>query len=163
MANFESYKTDDGRKRYLATVRIKGFKKQSKAFDSQRDAKEWAEATEKELRALRDRGGAKAEVGTLNVRRLIDLFRADTEVQSLRYFPELEFLLAAWADAWGGTRVRSFGRIQIEGFRDTLLTRKRNGRPLSKSRVNRYLSAMRPRVELGHHEGIRADVAAVAG
>ena len=68
MASYESYKTDDGRKRILAVVRIKGFKRVSQAFDQKRDAEEWAAATEKKLRGERDRGGARTDIAHLTLR-----------------------------------------------------------------------------------------------
>jgi len=37
-ANFEDYRTEDGKKRFLAVIRIKGFKRTSRAFGSMRRA-----------------------------------------------------------------------------------------------------------------------------
>ncbi len=138
MANFRSYRTDDGQKRVLAVVRIKGFNPVRKAFASKRDASEWADSTEKELREQRDRGGARADLGTLTVRQLIEAFLADPKVKQRRYHPELTVMLAAWADQYGADRVRGFGRLQVVAFRDGRLA---SG--LTPARANRYVSAMR--------------------
>jgi integrase len=138
MANFQDYRTEDGKKRVVAVIRIKGFKRTSKAFDSLRDAKEWAEATERELRGLRDRGGARADITRLTLAKLVTAFLADPKVQQRRYYPELETLLASWVNEYGTERTRGFGYLQITAMRDTLLA---SG--LSPGRVNRYLSAMR--------------------
>lgn len=114
MASFESYRTKDGDRRYLATVRIKGFRRTSKSFSSKRDAEEWAGQTEKALREQRDRGGARADVGTLTVRQLVEAFLADPATKQRRYHPELEFLLGAWADDFGTVKAKEFGRNAID-------------------------------------------------
>ena len=152
MASYESYKTDDGRKRILAVVRIKGFKRVSQAFDQKRDAEEWAAATEKKLRGERDRGGARTDIAHLTLRELASAFLADPKTKALVYAPELARTLGAWCDAYGATRLRSFGRIQVIAFRDKLL-----GTGLSPARVNRYLSAMRRAWNWGTESGYTAE------
>lgn len=138
MATFEDYRTDDGKKRVLALVRIKGFNRTSRAFDSIRDAKEWAQNTERDLRGLRDRGGARADVTTLTIAELAVAFLADPKVRQLRSLDLLECLIARWVDEYGTQRVRGFGYLQITAFRDKLL-----GSGLAPATANRYLSAMR--------------------
>jgi integrase len=138
MANFQDYRTNEGKKRVLAVVRIKGFKRTSKAFDSLRDAKDWANATEKELVGLRDRGGARADITTLTVEDLAKAYLADPKVKQRRSFDGIEQLIAAWVDEYGATKLRGFGYLQIVAFRDKLL-----GTGLSPARVNRYVSQMR--------------------
>jgi integrase len=138
MANFEDYRTEDGKKRVLAVVRIKGFKRTSQAFDSLRDAKGWAEATERELRGLRDRGGARADITTLTVADLAVAYLKDPKVRQLRTIAGIESLIAAWVDEYGSERVRGFGYLQIVAFRDQLLAT-----GVKPGTVNRYLSAMR--------------------
>ena len=153
MANFRSYKTDDGEKRVLAVVRIKGFNPVRKAFGSKRDAAEWAEDTEKELRAQRERGGARPDLGTLSVRQLIESFLADPKAKQRRYHAELTLILAAWSDEYGEDRVRGFGRLQVVAFRDARLA---SG--LSPARTNRYLSAMRRAWNWGVENGFAVGV-----
>jgi integrase len=138
MANFQDYRTNDGKKRILAVVRIKGFKRTARAFDSLRDAKDWASATEKELRGLRDRGGARADITTLTVEDLAKAYLADPKVKQRRSFDSIEQLVAAWVDEYGTAKLRGFGYLQIVAFRDKLL-----GTGLSPARVNRYVSQMR--------------------
>jgi integrase len=138
MANFEDYRTESGKKRILAVIRIKGFKRTSKAFDTLRDAKDWAEAEERNLRGLRDRGGARADVTTLTITDLVTAYLSDPRAQQLRSFDGLKLMLGAWVDEYGSGRLRGFGYIQIVAFRDKLL-----GTGLTPARVNRYLSAMR--------------------
>lgn len=138
MANYEDYRTEDGKKRVLAVIRIKGFKRTSRAFDSLRDAKEWAQTTEKDLRGLRDRGGARADVTTLTIADLTVAYLKDPKVRQLRTIAGIESLIAAWVDEYGTDRVRGFGYLQIIAFRDKLL-----GSGLTPGTANRYLSAMR--------------------
>jgi hypothetical protein len=121
MANFTSYKTDRGEKRFLAVVRIKGFKRTSKAFDSMGDAKDWAQAYERELRGLRDRGGARADVTRLTVKDLVTAFLGDPKTQGRKYYPDLKYMLGSWVDEYGSERLRSFGYLQIVAFRDKRL------------------------------------------
>jgi len=138
MANFQDYRTEDGNKRVLALIRIKGFKRMSRAFDSLRDAKEWAQATERDLRGLRDRGGARADVTTLTIADLAVAYLKDSKVRQLRTIDGIESMIAAWVDEYGTERLRGFGYIHIVAFRDQLL-----GTGLKPARANRYLSAMR--------------------
>jgi integrase len=138
MANFQDYRTEDGKKRVLAVIRLKGFKRTSKAFDSLRDAKDWAEAEERNLRGLRERGGARSDVTRLTIDDLVTAYRKDPKVRQLRTVGDLETMLATWVDENGTDRLRGFGYLQIVAFRD-----KRLSTGLSPARVNRYLSAMR--------------------
>src|SRR6266851_2631213 len=123
MANFQDYRTEDGKQRVLALIRIKGFKRTSKAFDSLRDAKEWAEATERDLRGLRDRGGARADVTTLTIADLAVDYLKDPKVRQLRTIAGIESMIAAWVNEYGTKRVRGFGYLQVVALRDLLLGR----------------------------------------
>jgi len=156
----------------MALVRLKGFKRTSKVFESLVDARRWAEALETELKAVRTRTGIHADysVSAVTIRQLSERFLADPVVSQLKWHDELTDLLATWADEFGGIKVRDFGRIHVETMRDKLLARK--ARPLkvppkapkvrpvaaadaapkpapvkpktlSPARVNRYMAAMR--------------------
>jgi integrase len=138
MANFQDYRTDDGKKRILAVVRIKGFKRASRAFDTLRDAKDWADAEERTLRGLRDRGGARADITRLTIADLAAAYLKDPKVRQLRTIDGIEMLVGAWVNEYGTERVRGFGYLHITAFRDKLL-----GQGLKPARANRYLSAMR--------------------
>src|SRR6516165_5512416 len=107
MASINRYKTDDGQKKYLARITLKGFKRMGKSFDTKEDAREWADRIEADLKAQRARGGTRTEVGTLTLLQLIEAFLADPNVKQLKWYPDLEQLLASWVDEYGGTRVRS--------------------------------------------------------
>lgn len=138
MANFQDYRTEAGKKRVLAVIRIKGFKRTARAFDSLRDAKEWAQATERELRGLRDRGGARQDITTLTIADLVTAYLKDPKVRQLRSLPDVDLMLGEWVNQFGTDRLRAFGYLAITAFRDKQL-----GSGLSPGRVNRYVSAMR--------------------
>jgi len=138
VASVQSYRTSSGTTRFLARIRLKGLGPITKTFDTKRDAKEWATAEERTLKSQRDRGGLHADAATITVRQIAERFLADPQVRQLRYFEDLEFLLAAWSNEIGDLPARTFSRIQVVAFRDKLLV---DGK--SSARANRYLSAMR--------------------
>ena len=65
-------------------------------------------------------------------------FLADPKVRQRKYFADLSFLVAAYANESGDFPARSFSRVQVATFRDKLLAV-----GVSPARVNRYLSAKR--------------------
>jgi integrase len=110
----------------------------AKSFESRREAKEWADVEERSLRHQRDRGGIHADATSITIRQIGERFVADPKVRQLKYLPDLEFLIAAWANEFGDLPARSFSRLQVVAMRDKLLA---GG--MSPARTNRYLSAMR--------------------
>lgn len=153
VANVRAYRTSTGGKRFVALVRIRGFKPTSKSFSAKRGALDWAAARERELRAQRERGGARQDVGEISIRQLIERFLADPGTRQRRYFLDLERLVAEWAAEYGDLKVRAFGRYQIARFRDALVA----GR--SPATVNRYMSAMRRCWNWGMEHGYVLDAA----
>ncbi len=125
MANVEEYLTDTG-KRFVARIRLKGFRPTSKTFRSRAEAESWAATFEDELRMIRDRTGVHAskDATAINVRQLIERYLADPVVSQLTWHGELTHVLAEWTNEYGGVKVRQFGRINIEAMRDKLLARK---------------------------------------
>jgi integrase len=137
MPSFQKRTNGDGSKVVLAWVRIKSFKPASKSFPNMADAKAWAIALEEELRKQRKHGQARKDLPTLSIRGLIEEFLADPETKQLKYFDDLESLLAWWVNHCGGDRVMQFGTIQLREARGLIS----NGR--AAATVNRYLSALR--------------------
>ena len=138
MANIQSYRTPHGGTRFLARIRLKGLSSVTKAFDTRREAKEWASAEERTLRQQRDRGGIHADATSITIRQLSERFLADPKVRQLKYLPDLEYLIAAWANEFDNLLARNFSRLQVVAFRDKLLAERKGP-----ARANRYLSAMR--------------------
>jgi hypothetical protein len=93
------------------------------AFDSKAAAKDWAESTERELRGLRERGGARADITKLTISDLVVACLKDSKVKLLRSFDDLSLMLARWVDECGAQKIRSFGYLQIVAYRDKLLSK----------------------------------------
>lgn len=148
MASIETYRTKDGGRRYMATIRLRGFRRTYKTFKTRAEAKEWAVATERAMRDERQHGGARADIGTLTVRHLVEAFLEDPNTKKRRYHPELTFLLSAWVDAYGTLKAKELGRLQLVSFRNA-----RVSAGLSAARANRYLSAMRRAWHWGQENG----------
>jgi integrase len=137
MASFQKRTNGDNSKVVLAWVRIKGFKPASKSFPNLADAKAWATALEEELRKQRKHGQARKDLPTLTIKGLIEEFLADPETKQLKYFDDLEALLAWWVNHCGAEKVMQFGTVQLREARELIS----NGR--APATVNRYLSALR--------------------
>lgn len=130
-------KNSDGTTSYLAVVRIRPFKAASKAFATYPEAKRWADDLVRELTTQRERGEARKDLTTLTIKGLIEAFLEDPETKQLRYYPDLERLLAWWVNHCGGEKVLQFGTVKLREARELL----GNGR--APGTVNRYLSALR--------------------
>jgi integrase len=175
VANIQEYKAASG-KRFVARIRVRGFRPTSQAFPTRAEAQEWASGLEKQLRAERARTGlgVRSDASAITLRELVERFLADPVVRQTKYFPELSLLLATWVNEYGGVKVRAFGRIHVETMRDTLLakrlrtaqrpTKKKKpadgaeARPkapktMSAARVNRYVAAMRRAWNWGQVKG----------
>jgi integrase len=130
-------KNSDGSTSYLAVVRIRPFKPASKAFPTRVEAKRWADDLARELTTQRERGEARKDLTTLTIKGLVEEFLADPETKQLKYYDDLERLLAWWVNHCGGEKVLQFGTIKLREARELLS----NGR--EPGTVNRYLSALR--------------------
>src|ERR1700683_3418143 len=108
MASYDKRKNSDGSTSVLAWVRMKGFDPATKSFPSKEAAKEWAGALEAELRKQRKQGEARKDLTSLTVKGLVEEFLADPETKQLRYFDDLEGLLAWWVNHSGGEKVLGF-------------------------------------------------------
>jgi integrase len=137
MASYQKRTNGDGSKAVLAWVRIKPFKPVSRSFPSKALAEQWADGLEAELRKQRKTGEARADLTSLSLKGLIEAFLADPETRQLRYFSNLEQLLAWWVNHCGGEKVMEFGTVKLREARELLS----NGR--APATVNRYLSALR--------------------
>jgi integrase len=137
----EGYSTSTGERRYLARIRLKGFKPTSRGeFLSPEDAAEWRERTRREMTAARAGGTSSAEVGTITVRQLVERFLEDPQERLEHkdsYHSELVQMLGEWSNEYGSVRVRDLNRDMKVTFRNRLLATR------SPARTNRYTSAMR--------------------
>lgn len=130
-------KNSDGSTSYLGVVRIRPFKPASKAFPTRLEAKRWADDLVRELTKQRERGEVRKDLTTLTIKGLIETFLEDPETKQLKYYDDLERLLAWWVNHCGGEKVLQFGTVKLREARELL----GNGR--AAGTVNRYLSALR--------------------
>jgi integrase len=137
MPSIQKRKNGDGSTAYLAWVRIKPFKPASRSFATKAAADAWAEALEAELKKQRKNGETRQDLTSLTVKNLIEAFLADPETKQLKYFANLEQLLAWWVNHCGGEKVLELGTIKLRDSRE-LLSKGREP-----ATVNRYLSALR--------------------
>lgn len=148
MATIHSRKRN-GKKVWLAQVRLKNLRPVSKQFDSKAEAEAWADEEERGLKRLRDRGGVVPDVGNLTVADLVDRYLRDPNTQALDSYADTTRLLGHWRQDYGATRLRAFGPAQVLDCRDRLLAGKR--KPAT---VNRYLSWMRRAWNWGRKTGL---------
>jgi integrase len=125
----------DGTTYWIAQVLVKPFKRVSKTFPTKRDALEWAEALQIELRSKRK--AVRSDLTKLSVAQLTREFLDDPQTRTLRTYASLEPLIAWWVNRYGGMRVLDFSVLTAREARDKLVP----GR--APATTNRYLSAMR--------------------
>jgi integrase len=124
--------------RYVAMVRVAGFKDCSRAFAKPQDAAAWAAETRAELKALRKRGGEpRADLSQLTVGGLIREYLADPSVKALRTYVDVKQILEWWVAECGSIKVLDFGALHLRAARDKL----QHGR--AAGTVHTYLSKMR--------------------
>ncbi|HEY4338592.1 MAG TPA: hypothetical protein VGM97_01465, partial [Steroidobacteraceae bacterium] len=76
--------------KYLARIRLAKSKPVSKLFKTRTDAKNWAHALEKELRAHAQHAAVRRDTATLTVRGLIAEYLDDVETKKLASFDDKE-------------------------------------------------------------------------
>lgn len=154
MAAIHSRKRN-GRRVWLAQIRLRGFKPVAKQFADRAAAVAWADEEERALRKLRDRGAAVPELASLTVADLVDRYARDPNTRALDSFEDTDRALGFWRERCGAIRLRAFGAVQIVDARDALLA---SGR--KPATVNRYLSWMRRAWNWGRAAGLVDSAAA---
>lgn len=138
MASLQPHRNQDGSTSWTALIRLKGLKSVSKTFRDKAEATAWAEATETSLKAQRDRGNARPNIGRATIRTVIDAYLDDPEIKSLRSYDSIELIMAWWLDHDGDERALSFGVTKLREARDQLLAQGK-----APGTVNRHLSGLR--------------------
>jgi integrase len=140
--------------RYLALVRVKGFRAVSKTFDAADEAIEWAERQKAELRGERKRGAARRDLPTLTVGGLLREYLADPNTRALRSYEGYHERADWWTLKYGTVRVLDLGVLTMREARDAL----RAGHGLrgapEPGTVNRYLATMRSAWNFGRAAGL---------
>lgn len=148
MGTIRRHRAKGGTVSFTATVRIKPFPPACKTFGRRSEAKDWADALERELRKQRARGAVRRDVTKMTVAGLITEYIEDPETKALRYFDSLSLLLAWWTGHYGAAKVMEFNVLTLREARAGL----RPGR--AAGTVNRYLSAMRSAWNWGRSAGL---------
>jgi integrase len=157
MATYFKRKNGDRTISIVTNVRVKGFKPTSKSFRTLGDAKAWAEPLEKQLKDQAKRGGARADISTLNLGALIAEYLEDPNTRALKSIDDLHDRLDWWsAEAQlATTKVIEFGVVQLRAARAKLAASGRKGKR-APGTVNRHLSALRSCWNWGRAAGLIA-------
>jgi integrase len=148
MASISKIKSAPGAKPWKAQVNIKGFKRVSRRFLTEKDAKAWAEPLERELVKQRERGGIREDVATLTIGQLAKEYLADRETMAQKAFNDRSNGVEWWVNNYGAERVMHFNVLKIRAARDRLQPGRAN------ATVNRYLAAMRAAWNWGRSAGL---------
>ncbi len=141
MATIEKRNTKDGKTRYRALVRKRGFPAQSMTFERKTDAQQWARSVETAIDERRFSHVAEAKKRT--VRELIDRYILEVLPNRPRSFPTRKQQLLWWRDQLGTLKLADLSPDLIVDCRNRLTRRKsRAGEAISWATVNRYLAAL---------------------
>jgi len=133
----------------VAQVRIRPFKPVQETFrvpqgaklaDIKRQARAWAAAEERRLRALRVKGGDDTDndLSRRTVGEVINAYLEDPKVNERKTFDDIDRLVTWWLAEFKDTRIIDFGVKKIYAAREKLVTEK-----VTPATVNRHLSQMR--------------------
>ncbi|HEY6451534.1 MAG TPA: site-specific integrase [Steroidobacteraceae bacterium] len=133
----------------VAQVRIRPFRPTQETFrvapgaklaDVKKEARAWAEAEEKRLRALRVKGGDDIDddISRRTVGEVIGAYLEDPKVTSLKTFDDVDRLATWWLAEHKATRIIDFGVKKIFAAREKLVAEK-----VTPATVNRYVDSMR--------------------
>lgn len=149
MATIQKRKNDDGTTGYRVMIRLKGHPMTSATFARLTDAKNWASATESDMRAGRYFGGGKRK--TLGD--LFDKYEAAAALR-LKSWDGVKRRLDWWREKAGGELLDDITPARIAAWRDELLaTPKRNGGgQRTGADVNRALAALSAAMKHGINE-----------
>jgi len=148
MPSIQKRKNGDGTTSFVAWVRIRPYRPTAKSFARRKDAHEWAERLETELRTQRRRGGVRLDVAKLTVKGIVDEYLTDPETQALRSHQTAADRLAWWVNNYGGHRIMDMNVLTLREARERL----RLGR--APATVNRFLSHFRSAWNWGRASGM---------
>jgi integrase len=153
MATYFHRKNRDGSRSILTLVRVKGFRPASRSFATKVEAKAWAEPLERALKGQRKRGGVRADVATLTIRKLVGEYLADPKVKALKSYESYHDLLDWWVAGYGADKLVDFGVLTLREARERLAVGGRR-KARAAGTVNRHLSAMRSVWNWGRTAGL---------
>jgi integrase len=139
MATIRKQKHRDGTASYRAVIRLKGFAPASATFARLTDARDWASATENDMKSGRYFGTAK----TKTLADLLNMYE-ESPVRQLKSWSGLKSYLEWWRAKAGNDQLSEITAFRIAAWRDELLaSKKQRGEGiLSAATVNRTLAAL---------------------
>ncbi len=141
MAIIQERKSADGKIKYRALVRLKGFPPQSATFERKTDAKKWAQDTESAIRDGRYFKTAEAKKHTVS--ELIERYSTKVLPQKTKNIQSQKNHLQWWNKRIGHYLLSDVSTALISQCRDELLDGVIAGdKKRSPSTVNRYMTTM---------------------
>lgn len=141
MAVIQERLSSDGKKKYRALVRLKGFPPQSATFERKTDAKKWAQDTESAIRDGRYFKTAEAKKHT--VTELIDRYSKSVLPTKPKNSQNQSIHLRWWKNQIGYYFLSDITSSVISQCRDDLLDEDiRGGKKRSPATVSRYMTTM---------------------
>lgn len=141
MAVIQERKTNDGKIKYRALVRLKGYPPQSATFDRKTDAKKWAGKVENDIREGRHFKSMEAKKHTLAD--MIERYTEQVLPTKGKNKQNLSIHLVWWKDQLGYFLLSDVTSAMITECRDKLLSEiTAKGTPRSPSTVVRYMTTI---------------------
>lgn len=141
MAVIQERKSADGKTKYRALVRLKGYPPQSATFDRKADAKKWAQDTESAIRNNRHFKSAEAKKHT--VAELIERYTETVLPTKPKNAKNQTTHLSWWKNQIGYYMLSDVSSAMITQYRDNLLAEEiPGGKKRSPGTVARYMTTM---------------------
>lgn len=140
MATIEERVTSDGKKRYRAKVRLKGYPPQTETFSRKSDAKAWIQDTESAIRNKRHFATSEAKRHTLT--ELIDRYEAQVLPQK-KSTRSPKQMLGWWKNKLGPYTLADITPALVSEHKEKLGTEKTpRDKHRSAATINRYLATL---------------------
>ena len=151
MAVIQERKTADGKIKYRALVRLKGYPPQSATFDRKTDAKKWIQDTESDIR--NNRHFTKAEAKKHTISDLIDRYKKLVLAPNPKKLKNQKNHIAWWKRRIGSYMLSDLTSAMVTQCRDELLSEEIFKEKLrSPATVARYMTTMSYAVNLAVRE-----------
>jgi integrase len=141
MAVIQTRESSDGKKKYRALVRLKGYPPQSATFDRKTDAKKWAQDTESAIRDGRHFKTAEAKKHT--AAEMIERYSSQVISNNPKKRKNQQNHLKWWKERIGHYMLSDISSAMISQCRDELLDGEiAGGKKRSPATVARYMTTM---------------------
>lgn len=141
MAVIQERISSDGKKKYRALVRLKGYPPQSATFDRKTDAKKWAQDTESAIRDGRHFKTAEAKKHT--AAEMIERYSSQVLLNNPKKRKNQQNHLRWWKERIGHYTLSDISSAMISQCRDELLDGEiAGGKKRSPATVARYMTTM---------------------